>query len=238
MEYRYSAIILGKKDIGEADRMYILYTKEEGKIVVKAPGSRKNGAKLSSHLETGMLSSVSIMRSRGMGRVTSAFCEQSFFEEDLIFPIAHEMMNILYYMNRYTVEHDKNENIFDLLMSFLKKAKHFSILGKEERFSLMGSGFLFQLLSHMGFSFEISRCVSCLEKLEGEQFFFGIQQGGILCSNCSLIESVGLEIEKNNIKLFRLFATNAIENLGKIHVSRKQSDQMRNLLEMFFRNLE
>lgn len=237
MEYRYTAVVLGKKDIGEADRLYTLYTKEEGKVTVKAPGSRKPGAKLAAHLETGMMSGVSVMRSRGMGRITSALCEEFFFTGSIHFPIANECMRILSGVSRYTVEYDVNERVFDLLVSFLKNTKSMNS-GKEDHFFLVANGFLFQFLSHIGFSFEVFRCVLCREKLEGETFLFDIREGGVICRNCSLQRSQGLTIDQDTVKFLRLFGNNSLENLQKIRVSQKQNDRVRTLLNTCFLHLE
>ncbi len=56
MEYRYTAIVLGKKEVGETDRLYTFYTREQGKVRVVAKGVRKPEAKLAGQLEN--LSSV------------------------------------------------------------------------------------------------------------------------------------------------------------------------------------
>ncbi len=45
------AIVLKKLDIGEHDILYALYTRDCGKVVARAPGIRKNEAKLRGHLE-------------------------------------------------------------------------------------------------------------------------------------------------------------------------------------------
>lgn len=44
-------IVLKKLDIGEADGLYALYTRDCGKVVARAAGIRKNEAKLRGHLE-------------------------------------------------------------------------------------------------------------------------------------------------------------------------------------------
>ncbi|MEK9173972.1 MAG: DNA repair protein RecO, partial [Patescibacteria group bacterium] len=78
MEYRYNSIVLGKKEVGETDRLYTLYTQEQGKIRVMAKGVRKPEAKLAGQLEN--LSSVLVIinKTKGMGRVTAAVAEDVF----------------------------------------------------------------------------------------------------------------------------------------------------------------
>ena len=65
MEYRYTAIVLKKREIGETDRLYTFMTREGGKVRAKAVGVRKSEAKLASSLETLMLSDIAIVRGKG-----------------------------------------------------------------------------------------------------------------------------------------------------------------------------
>ena len=78
MEYRYTAIVLKNREVGETDRLYTFYTKEQGKIRAVAKGIRKSGAKLASQLENGMRADVAVARTRGTGKITGALAEESY----------------------------------------------------------------------------------------------------------------------------------------------------------------
>src|SRR3989344_4423118 len=58
------AFVLKKLDIGEADVLYALYTRDFGKVVARAQGIRKNEAKLRGHLEPFSLSVVRLISAR------------------------------------------------------------------------------------------------------------------------------------------------------------------------------
>ena len=49
--YKTEAIILKRRNFGEADRILTIFTKYNGKITVKAPGVRKITSRRSSHIE-------------------------------------------------------------------------------------------------------------------------------------------------------------------------------------------
>lgn len=49
--YFTDAIVLSKTDVGEADTLFSLYTKEYGKVRARAQGVKKEEAKLRGHLE-------------------------------------------------------------------------------------------------------------------------------------------------------------------------------------------
>ena len=78
MELRYNAIVLRKKEVGEMDRLYTLYTDTGGKLQVVAKGVRKPEAKLAGQLENLTLVQVIIAKGRGAGRIAGAVAEQSF----------------------------------------------------------------------------------------------------------------------------------------------------------------
>ncbi len=63
--YQTTAIVLKREDIFEADRLYHLYTEDFGKIRAVAGSVRKNGAKLTGHLEPFSLIWVELMSKKG-----------------------------------------------------------------------------------------------------------------------------------------------------------------------------
>lgn len=67
-----------REDIFEADRLYHLYTEDFGKIRVVAGGVRKNGAKLTGHLEPFSLIWVELMSKKGGNLfITTALSEKN-----------------------------------------------------------------------------------------------------------------------------------------------------------------
>ncbi len=70
--YTTQGIILKKMDVGEADALYTIYTKDFGKIQALARGIRKEGAKLRGHLESLSLSAIRFVAGRGRERLIAA----------------------------------------------------------------------------------------------------------------------------------------------------------------------
>ncbi|MBU2082214.1 DNA repair protein RecO [Patescibacteria group bacterium] len=63
--YQTTAFVLKREDIFEADRLYHLYTEDFGKVRAIASSVRKNGAKLTGHLEPFSLIWVELMAKKG-----------------------------------------------------------------------------------------------------------------------------------------------------------------------------
>jgi len=70
--YFTDAIVLSKTDVGEADAVFSLYTKEYGKIHARAQGIKKGKAKLRGHLETLALSHVGFVTTKNGERLIYA----------------------------------------------------------------------------------------------------------------------------------------------------------------------
>lgn len=77
MYHTTQAIVLKKKEVGEADLLVTLYTKDFGKIHAFAQGIRKHGAKLRGHLETLSMSTVGIIIGGKKERIIHASVECS-----------------------------------------------------------------------------------------------------------------------------------------------------------------
>ena len=61
--YKTEAIVLKRRNFGEADRILTVFTKYNGKITVKAPGVRKITSRRSSHIELLNLSIFTLYKS-------------------------------------------------------------------------------------------------------------------------------------------------------------------------------
>ena len=237
MEYRYIAIVLKKYDVGETDRLYVFMTREVGKVVAKGIGVRKPNAKLAGHLETGMLSSIVIMKRRGMGRITSAIAEKIYIPHDISFEVSHAIFQALLLFNKLVEEGDRDEKLFSLLNSFLSTTQILLQKKKEDRIESIRLGFTFQFLSHLGGAPEIQKCVVCNKRIVQEEIFISADQGGLLCESCQKNRSYAQRISPESIKILRLFHANSLESLVKLQLTKKQEKDVQRILEGFISRL-
>ncbi len=70
--YTTDAIVLKKMDVGEQDALYMLYTRDYGKMRAVAAGIKKQEAKLRGHLEPLSLSRVRFVMGRGREKLIGA----------------------------------------------------------------------------------------------------------------------------------------------------------------------
>jgi DNA repair protein RecO (recombination protein O) len=234
MEYRYRAIVLGKKEVGETDRLYTLYTREQGKIRVMAKGVRKPEAKLAGQLENLSLTLIIINKTKGMGRVTAAVAEDVFGalrEQYEILLLVSQCLSIL---EKFVDMEEPDEALFGLTREYLIQANTLAQENKPERIRLLSQVFLFQLFSHLGYHIETHMSVQSGAKLiQGQRHFFSPQAGGVLNEAESREYKESFYIQENTIKLMRLFATNDLRPCMKLQVNEQDMRELEMVTRRF-----
>jgi len=230
----YLAVALGKRDVGEADRLYTFYTKEEGMLLVGAKGVRKMGAKLAAQTEDFMLCRIVIAKNFGPGTLAGAYSEKNFpcLRGD------YDALCTLQRIKRIFVRLMRNEQqdqyVFDLLVDLIdaierSAAQSFPRQGKEESYKIqeyLGSIFLLKLYASMGYRFPLDRCSGCEKTLEPQKNFFCAYDGGVLCSDCARSMSYSVPLDVGTLKAMRLINGNNFLQSQKIIITKRIASQL------------
>lgn len=223
MIYKTQAIIIKRRNYGEADRLLTLYTQNEGKIVVIAKGVRRSKAKMVGHTELFYLLDLQLAEGKTWDIVTSAEIVNDF---NLIRNNT-KLTNKAYFMaelaDNLTHEAEPHKDIFDLLKSSL------IILAKQNN-QLVLSYFSFKILSYLGHTPELNNCVKCHKKISDENNYFSNVMGGLLCENCRKSDLGSIRISVSAIKILRLFNEHDINLLYKLVIDDKICIELDNIL--------
>jgi len=227
---KLTAIILSSRDINEYDRLYIMYTLEQGLVKAVAKGVRKSTAKLAGHLEPATLSEVYVARSKGLGQITGAITLDSFEGVKNDFEKLDEVLKIFRFFARNFAEGEKDEKIFNLLCDFLK------IVSGSKREKLLTLAFWWKLFDFLGQRPEVMKCVNCQKKMtEKSKKFFSVEKGRVVCGDCSLNFSGLVPINNNQIKLLRIFWGNPLAKIVKVKVEERELKGLGRIRESFER---
>jgi DNA repair protein RecO (recombination protein O) len=228
MDYKYTSIILSKKNVAETDRIYTVYTREAGKIRILGKGVRKSNAKLAGSLEPVTLSEIFVAKSRGLGKITGAIASDNFLHIKSSFEALKKVSYVFGIFSKIISEAEKDERIFDILSGFLKALDKISAKEEaREKMDIVVLGFVFKMLGEMGYGIEVEKCVHCGGRLKPENNFFSPGKGGVLCLNCHQLENKRVKISPEAIKLIRIFLKNKIENLAKLKVASKDISNLK-----------
>ena len=230
---KYTAIILVSRDIGEYDRLYILYTREIGVVKAIGRGVRKQTAKLAGHLEPGTLSEVYVARSRGIGQITSAITIENFTNIRNDFEKLAEVLKIFKFFARHFAEEEKDEKVFDLLLEFLEiwEDSAGESLGRAK---IIPEAFWWKLFDALGHRPETMKCAKCTAKLEETASkFFSTVRGGVVCEKCFSGESGLFKISADQIKLLRIFLVNPLAKIPKVKAEEVELNGLRRIRKEF-----
>lgn len=232
MDYKYTGIVLSKINVGETDRIYAIYTKEAGKSRFLGKGVRKPNAKLAGSLEPLTLAEIFVAKSQGMGKITGAIVLENFYKIKTNIDVLNKINYVFKIFNKIVAEQEKDGDIFEILESFLKSLD--KLAGEkmiEDKADILVLGFLFKLLSEMGYQTEVEKCAQCREKLKPENNYFSATRGGVLCQNCHAVEEKRIKISSESIKLIRIILKNKIENLTKLQVAQKDINNLKIIMQ-------
>jgi DNA repair protein RecO (recombination protein O) len=247
MKERYLAIILGKTNIGETDRLYSFYTLENGKMVSYARGVRKSTSKLAGHLETFSLANLMIARQRGLGNIASSIVENNFYalrENLTLFQTAFFHLRLF---NELTQEDQAEKNLFFLFKNYLFILNHLAELKTRSEINvedlilkshLTNAGFLVKLFFQLGFALQLEKCQKCQKNNLNRLYYFDFSAGSLICQNCldnltHISRRSIIAIRHNTIKLFRLCAQNKLKSLLKIKIQTQDLQNAQQILQGF-----
>lgn len=220
MEYRYTAVVLKKREVGETDRIYTFFTREAGKVSSIAKGVRKSEAKLAAALETGSQADIMVVRTRGLGKIAGATLEQSFPALRQEFAALRLVLDALATVDRLVEPDERDEALYTLLIEYLKLMELLVATGRSDKLVFITEAFFFQLFFHLGYPLELTVSAASGEHLvPSERYGLSLGEGGVV----NLAEAAGLldclPVHRDTIKLLRLFGQHSLAQLSKIAVS-------------------
>ncbi len=237
MEYKYTGIILSKKDIGETDRIYTIYTLEKGRISAIARGVRKAKSKLAGHLENFYLVDLVVMKNKGMGNISGSIVENNFLNLHKNLETLSEVFEAIKIFDSLISSEEKDTRLFLLLLEYLSAVDRIALKTNKPKtiVKLLAQGFIFKLLEMLGYKVEIRRCVKCGSGLLKDNNFFSFSLGGIICNDCSKTAKDIIFVSNNFIKIMRIFFQNNINSLSKLNIKQKDADELKKISNDFLK---
>ena len=176
--YKTQGIVLRTYDLGEADKILVLFTRNEGKISAIAKGAKKprsrslGGAQMFGHNQ------YLLYRGRNLDIVTQYEVVSAHVHlRDDLERLAYASYAVELLIET-THERDPSPEIFDLMVWILGNIDS----GRNNEAAI--AVYELRLMEHLGYRPELSRCASCGEEVTG-RCWFDAGAGGIVCSACS-----------------------------------------------------
>jgi len=202
--YRTKGIVLLKKDSGEADQIFVLYTQDFGKIEVVGKAIRKITSKLKAGIDVFYFIEIEFIQGKNKKILTDTIVIDKFLalrKNSEIISCAGLVAEVV---DSLTHKEKREDEIWQLLTAVFQKLNDQKTL--TTNYKLLFYYFLWNFFSLLGYSPELYICSVCAKKLLPETFFLSPHHGGIVCWGCCD------EIKKENQQiLFNEISVNAVK---------------------------
>jgi len=230
--YKTTGIIIGKRDFMEADKILTVFTRDLGKIQIKAKGLRRSLAKMAGHLEVFNLVELELIRGKSLYIVIGAQMIDGFkaIKEN------YDKIGLYYYfceiLDKILEEGVRHRNNFEFLLNILEQLK------KDSADKLLVTIFFeLNILSNLGFKPEFLVCVGCREDVAGHKFYFNQEKGGILCETCARDDFFSSQISQNAIKLMRIILLKDFDFIMKVNMERSVPEEVKKINTYFLEHI-
>lgn len=225
--FRVDALVVRHQDLGEADRLLWLFTRQQGMLRAVAKGARKVLSRKAGHLEPLTRVSLQLSRTRSLPIVTQAETVQAFLplREDL-----ERMTRALYVLelvSRFLPDEDPHPRLYDLTVRTLERF----LSPADDR--LVAAYFELRLLDHLGFRPQLQRCVVCDAEIKPEPQFFGLLLGGVICPHCGEGREHTRPVSVDALRYLRHFQRSSYNEALRAHPSDAAYAEMSDLMQAY-----
>ncbi len=158
MYFRTEGVILLQRNLGEADKLLTIYTRDYGKLTCIAKGVRKPTSRKSGHIELGNWCKVFVARGKNIDLLAEVEVKKAFGIENLTGSRANYIYHLLEIVNLLTPQNQKSTQVFFLIIKFLNEVSR----GRD--FNLVSSVFKVKLLKNLGYFSTANLASSNLKK--------------------------------------------------------------------------
>ena len=189
--YVTDAINLKSYNLNDADKIVVMYSKDNGLIKGVAKGIKKPKSKLGARMDLLVANTLQLLKGRTMDTIIQAQTVNHFRKtrEDI------DKLTLSSYVSEVVMNFGEgseasSKEIYELLYKALNK-----ISSSDSKKDMLIAVIKFQLkmLLIMGFCVELDSCLCCGERILDEDMYFSTHMGGVVCKDCC--EPLGIKLK-------------------------------------------
>ncbi|MGE5631507.1 MAG: DNA repair protein RecO, partial [Caulobacteraceae bacterium] len=228
-------IVLKHTNLGEADKILTILTRNNGKIKAIAKGCRKPKSSLLSSSEVFVFSEFVLYRGTNFYHITQANTRETFYN------IRKDLLKLSY--ATYFVELAETVSDEDIpserLFLLLAKALYYLSTG-EIPAGLLNLGYQLKLMDISGYRPNVLRCVNC-RKQKDEYVRFSVELGGVICRDCLDSDSLNqykdaYRISHGTAEAFKFLLNTEISRLNTKKIDNTIFNEMERIIRAFIQN--
>lgn len=224
------ALVLRRKNFGEADVLVTLLAKEHGKIRVVAKGARKVSSRLVGHIEpfsiiNGMITlkpSLPILSQVTLEHSTAGLAEDGL--------LLQQLSLLAEIVDKGLEEGAVSEPVYHLIVDGSLRMRAHPELA-------LFIGLIIRLLGLLGYAPQVSHCVRCGERLAStDSFGWSHSAGGIVVNQCiSASDGAILRSGENGIKALRFLQQQPLSQMERLRLPRAVVDELQDTITCYAR---
>lgn len=220
-----AAIVIGRFDLGEADRIVTLFTRERGKLRASARGVRRIKSRLAGHVELFSQAEIWLHDGKTLDSITDARLKRGagnwIHRTDRV-SLAYLMAQLL---DRLSTEGEAQPELYDLAIELL------DCLETSAEAAPLELGLKLRFLNDLGYRPELSSCTICGEASADTEYYLNHERGGIVCAACNV---GGYPMDQRAIKFWRMALELPLASLALIAGAEQLSVATLELLDGFY----
>lgn len=198
--YRTRAVVLSRRDQGDADRILTVFTPELGKRELIAKGARKTTSRKAGHLEPFTHTALLVAQARTWDIITEAVTVESFRHLRTELEAIACAGYLCELIASFTEADDDSRPLWELLLFGLRTLDEFSSGVAQFDLRLLLRWFDLHLLNVTGFQPQLFVCLSCEDDLQPTINYLSLSEGGVFCPRCAVqrndVEALELDVFK------------------------------------------
>lgn len=218
--YKTEGVVLRRRNVGEADSIFTVFSEREGKFDAVARGVRKARSHMRGHLEPLTRTRMLLARGRSFDVFTQAETVTPYraIREDL--DRSALAMYCAELVDRFTAEHIEQPGVYDLILEVLDALEAGAPAHVVRYFEL-------QLLSLMGYDLQLAACAVCSGRLAEEDTLLSAAAGGLVCPGCRTTAGAGRMLSVRAVKVLRYARSAGLSEFAGVRVD----DELGQVLE-------
>ncbi len=239
LKYRTKGFVFKKEERGESDQTFAVFTKDFGRLELKAKAIRKITSKLRADIDIFYFSEIEFIQGKNNKTLTDAVKINKFDEIIKDYEKLKVTNQITYILDNFIKGQEKDEATFNLLEEILNKLSAGeqkgpygeSACGRQiKNYQLAFQYFFWNFVSLQGYHLEVQNCACCQNKLNPYDVYFSAREGGIICKNC-LAPSAKQRINSDVVKALRLILKKDWQTISKLKIEQHSQKLLEDILQ-------
>ncbi len=228
--YSTEALILKRRNFGEADKLITIFTRNQGKVATIAKGVRKITSRRAGSLELLNHVKVSLHQTKSLPILTEAQAINSFPNLKANLENLSSAFIVLELVDRLIAEEQENQVVFDLMLATLE---HINQAKTEIEARKFQTSFQIKLLTEVGYLPQLYNCANCRGKLQEERNFLSPNNGGLVDFGCNREAMLSRPVEPEVVKALRFLNNQAFSEVDKLDLRAKLLHETLSLLNYY-----